>query len=274
VSARHGWLAWLDITLPEDHLRRTTDGGRHWTELPEIDTGFWKRLRFFDANVGYGLQSTSNGYQFGTTTDGGKHWRFGGNVPLPAGLATFFFLDPRIGWLAGGGATNNAPGLLRTTDGGATWQQSRVPTGVRGYPSDLFFVDADRGWTILWNGSDTATSTLLRTDDGGRTWSEDRSWITSAPDEIIRQIRFVSTNIGVLTALTYDDEPPTAITPCGDSNAPGSRPTFKSGLLTTLDGGRTWTRSQLAERTGSCQVMEDNVWCTSERDLLKIRIRP
>jgi photosystem II stability/assembly factor-like uncharacterized protein len=237
--------------------------------LPETLTGFWERLRFFDAKVGYGL----NDSRFGTTTDGGYHWQFSDDALVSAlKPRALLFLNQRIGWLGAGGGEKNAPSLLRTTDGGATWQQGEVPANLRGYPSDLFFVDADHGWVILWNGFNTATSTLLRTDDGGRTWSEDTSWIAAARGQVIQQVRFVSSNLGLLTSRSRDIETLSGVEPCGDSNALSLRQ--PSTLLVTLDGGRTWRRSELAEPTGSCQVMEGNVWCTSGRDLLKIRIRP
>ena len=74
-------------------------------------------------------------------------------TPLPAASAPWYW-DPLTGWRGEGAA------MLRTTDGGATWQ-----TAATGLPAvDAFqFVDARAGWA--WhNGSHS----LAHTTDGGR----------------------------------------------------------------------------------------------------------
>jgi photosystem II stability/assembly factor-like uncharacterized protein len=260
INARQGWLAWYEVWKPEDHLRRTTDGGRRWTELPATDSGDWVQLRFFDAMVGYAVQRTSGGSRFGTTTDGGNHWRFSDETLEPGGPGALFFLNQRVGWLGGG--REDAPRLLRTIDGGATWQQAVLPANIRGTPIDLYFLDADHGWTILWDGF-TPASPLLRTDDGGRTWSEDTSWTSQAHGQLLHQARYVSNSIGVLTFVTLE----------ADDASLRSRPA-ESPLLLTFDGGRTWQRPELSGTIGGCQVVVDDVWCTSGMDVLKIRVQP
>jgi photosystem II stability/assembly factor-like uncharacterized protein len=263
INARQGWLAWYEVWKPEDHLRRSTDGGRRWTELPATNLGSWAHLRFFDAMVGYAVQQTSGGSRFGTTTDGGSHWRFSDETLEPGGPDALFFLNQRVGWLGGGrGGREDAPRLLRTIDGGATWQQALLPANVRGTPIDLFFLDADHGWTILWDGF-TPASPLLRTDDGGRTWSEDTSWISLVHGQLLHQVRYVSNSIGVLTLVTLE----------ADDASARSRP-GESPLLVTLDSGRTWQRPELSGTIGGCQVVAGDVWCTSGMDVLKIRVQP
>lgn len=52
--------------------------------------------------------------------------------------------------------------VLKSTDGGLTWHQLRVPT--RATLTGLDFVDANKGWVV---GHD---STILYTNDGGNSW--------------------------------------------------------------------------------------------------------
>ncbi len=61
--------------------------------------------------------------------------------------------------------------ILISTDGGATWQQQKVPT--RALLTGVYFHDRDLGWAV---GHDSA---ILRTTDGGTTW-ELVNW---APDD-------------------------------------------------------------------------------------------
>ncbi len=83
---------------------------------------------------------------------------------LPAASAPWYW-DPLTGWRGDGAA------MLRTTDGGATWQ-----TAGTGLPAvDAFqFVDARVGWA--WhNGSHS----LAHTTDGGATWQAQSTGTTT-----------------------------------------------------------------------------------------------
>lgn len=53
--------------------------------------------------------------------------------------------------------------LLKSTDGGATWQQQPTPT--RATLTAVYFADPNHGWAV---GHDEA---ILRTTDGGATWA-------------------------------------------------------------------------------------------------------
>lgn len=86
-----------------------------------------------------------------------------------AELRAVFFLDPNIGWAAGGRGT-----LLHTEDGGANWQALKKPSDdtIR----DLLFWDRRDGWLLcernifLMRSLDEVRAYLLHTTDGGASW--------------------------------------------------------------------------------------------------------
>jgi photosystem II stability/assembly factor-like uncharacterized protein len=249
INAREGWLAWPTTSEPLAHVRRTLDGGRTWRNLPSDLPGSPVHLRFFDARTGCMVVSTIDGPRFGMTTTGGSTWRFGDD-PLVSRLGypdALFFLNSKIGWLGG-------RRLLRTADGGASWQEGRLPADVGATFRDLFFLDADHGWAITWKEN---TSTLIRTDDGGRTWSETPTQ-PSATAGLLDAVRFLSPTAGVTFRGSLD------------SGGSGSPPTAE--MLITSDGGVSWHTHRLPRLVQSCEIVFGEVWCSSGMDLLRIRL--
>lgn len=131
VDAEHGWVVGEFGTI-----LRTTDGGRSWKLLDsgvEINSGgtlteiTFRQVKFFDR-----LNGVVGGYTVLGTNDG-------------AGEQL----------------------ILRTTDGGETWQVTlrfRNLSGTRYL--DMFFLDATHGWFFI-DGYGT-----LRTLDGGFSWKK------------------------------------------------------------------------------------------------------
>jgi photosystem II stability/assembly factor-like uncharacterized protein len=92
------------------------------------------------------------------------------NMPVVTspGLVHIAFLDANNGW---GVAGNNGGHILRTADGGTTWQNV-TPTGVSGIglSTTLSILDVHTTWVLVPN-ADYFTGTLYRTSDGGQTWT-------------------------------------------------------------------------------------------------------
>jgi hypothetical protein len=74
-------------------------------------------------------------------------------------LLAVHFVSPELGWAVGYAGT-----IIRTNDGGATWQaqESGVTTNLWG----LHFLDAQTGWAAGWTG------TIVHTTNGGTTFVE------------------------------------------------------------------------------------------------------
>jgi photosystem II stability/assembly factor-like uncharacterized protein len=71
-------------------------------------------------------------------------------------LNAVYFVDSKRGWVAGDDGT-----VLRTEDGGATWQPQRVGTSAN--VNDLYFRNRDDGYLLAGNQ-------IFITENGGETW--------------------------------------------------------------------------------------------------------
>jgi photosystem II stability/assembly factor-like uncharacterized protein len=99
-------------------------------------------------------------------------------LPADAG----FFLDENTGWIYG-----NNGSIIKTTDGGLTWQVQQDSSTSLEDINDIYFYDSSNGWACGDAG------TILHTTDGGITWN----YISGLPtSEDLNGINFISTNIG------------------------------------------------------------------------------
>jgi photosystem II stability/assembly factor-like uncharacterized protein len=264
INAQEGWIGWTTASEPMDHLIKTANGGHGWIRLAGSKPGLLAHLRFFDSHLGYAAISTMHGPQFGVTRDGGKTWSFRKELQ-DAGLLypdVMHFLNPQVGWIGGTKEENSVlhPRLLRTANGGVSWQQGTFPKSAIGDPWDIFFLNSDHGWIVLGNANPTA---LFHTTDGGLTWSEDTSWAIQGYNLFPRAIRYLSDKIGLV--FVSERQPEDANSVEGKSN---------SSVLVTTDAGLSWSRHELTSEIQSCDVAKGEVWCTSGMDILKIRVQP
>jgi hypothetical protein len=92
-------------------------------------------------------------------------------VGRPVQVTSFDMLDLQVGWGAVDSTQNDTSGhLLRTTDGGLTWQEVTSPSG---YPwgSRFLALDGLRAWAApAATGSEQVSGFVWRTEDGGATW--------------------------------------------------------------------------------------------------------
>ena len=103
-------------------------------------------IRMLDGRSGWALSASS----ILTTSDGGLHWR--DVTPASAGLtpsALGQFLDTQHAWIAIGPANEQeGPGIviLRTNDGGASWQRSTIPDALVSRADMPHFLNPRQGW--------------------------------------------------------------------------------------------------------------------------------
>jgi photosystem II stability/assembly factor-like uncharacterized protein len=166
------------------------------------------------------------------TSDGGQSWQeITPSLGAAAEILGVKFLDARSGWLVQRTIESDQTGelgLLRTQDGGATWEALPSPVSTSGEAltigaAQLDFLDADTGWLAvkLQTGSSFSLGRLWATQDGGRTWQE-----RSLP--LGEQVKFLDAQRGWVAGGPAGDE-----------------------LYRTVDGSRTWQRQELASSEAS-----------------------
>lgn len=225
----------------------TSDGGRTWTEQVRelvvtgpISSGSFGFLTATDARHAWiASEDPCGGPDCSTrilATADGTSWRT--IATLPARVGSLDFVDESTGFAAalepGTTAGSSKASILATSDGGRTWTSRLEVTGSAGLAFD--FVDRERGYAITVDPSRCSMGgcgvALSATVDGGRTWRaihpSDESWWPRATDSsgagFLRPPRFVSAAEGWIGIGT------------------GAGPSV-GGVLHTLDGGRTFTRS-------------------------------
>jgi photosystem II stability/assembly factor-like uncharacterized protein len=144
-------LGWIGLYNVYSHgygeIYKTTDGGYNWSLKWADNTCEIRDLSFINPGIGWAL-AYSNGYYppgndrnfFLKTTDGGDNW-----ILLDSIQQFYFnkldFINDSVGFIAGAGT----PNLMKTKDGGLTWQPS--PHASDAGLTDVFFTDINNGYS-------------------------------------------------------------------------------------------------------------------------------
>jgi photosystem II stability/assembly factor-like uncharacterized protein len=184
ASASRGWIALDDTpTMGTVQVRETSDGGSTWTTVLETKTGNTMGLDAATVNTawlvtrdgGYCTASNCEKYALFRTDNGGSNWWTMGNPKDIArrcsggNLGGPLFASATRGWLGlnlGGGGANVGPGgILKSEDGGWTWQCSTSPPNI----NLISAADPLHAWAA---GEDRAiqSTALYTTEDGGASW--------------------------------------------------------------------------------------------------------
>ena len=212
---------------------RTTDGGRSWTArvMPGEETLQFRDVDAFSAETAY-LMSAGSGTvsRIYRTDNGGETWDLQFRNEHPEG-----FLDCMAFWdvdhgIAFGDEVEGQLFILRTEDGGASW--NRVPSnalppaqeGEGGFAASGSCVAtgaAGRAWIATGNGE---RARVLTTRDGGRTWTDSGVPVPGGA------------GAGLTTIGFLDDETGVAL-----GGLIGQDTVRVDNVTLTADGGRTWT---------------------------------
>jgi photosystem II stability/assembly factor-like uncharacterized protein len=175
------------------------------------------------------------------TSDGGATWSLVGGLPAlaPSAICGLSVVDADTVYASGTNYPNRPARMMRTVDGGASWQAWEMSQHAA-LLVDTYFTDADHGWVV--GGAATAPdptrddvhAVVLRTEDGGRTW-EDRLAPLRAElptGEWGWKIHFLDERVGYVALESF----------------------VRAAVLKTTDGGDTWTRIDVHDQQGNANL--------------------
>ena len=159
IDSRDGWIAGAYGTI-----LHTVDGGHTWKRQKTGAEAFLNEVHFTGLKNGWAINVKTDRHPktfLLHTVDGGHAWKnTAAKLPKNVSPESIFFIDRENGWICGEGI------ILRTADGGASWQaqESGTPASLK----RIFFTDGNNGWAV---GSTTPDGgIILHTDDGGLRW--------------------------------------------------------------------------------------------------------
>ncbi len=238
-----------------DEVLITNDGGETWTIQETGSSKYWRSVFFIDDLTGWIVGDPWEGDELDPfvlhTRNGGTDW-IKQEISSEQRLQSIYFTDPMNGWIAGtGGAiyhtgdggnrwlrqamdltfnelktiyfvdslTGWAAGrnaVLKTTDGGTTWEPIILNPGNNFYDiRSVFFVDTSLGYLA---GRKQGEGFVLKTVDGGISWNE----------------LYINAQFGLQDIFFHDADEGWAIGGAG-------------GIWHTEDGGNTWSGSPFPE---------------------------
>ncbi|MDA0684254.1 MAG: hypothetical protein O2797_04960 [Bacteroidetes bacterium] len=234
-GGRYDDMAFLDpdrgwVVNLQGEIWHTADGAESWVlqddnDVPYRSIAIRDTPGPFGEVVWAGTVNTNGQSILWETRDSGAHWtdithRISGDVPY--GICGLVSIGDNV-W--GVGAYYGEPTVIRSVDGGRTWEGRAMQSRLASNLIDVYFKNELEGYaTGGTDGLQSGTAVILRTLDGGDTW--ERVFVSSpTPDTQAEwgwKISFPSKDVGYVS-VEYNS---------------GGEPTAK--VLKTEDGGATW----------------------------------
>ncbi len=146
----------------------TDDGGQSWQKRDQVDHGGELQGKLYTVN----FPSASNGWIGGSnlyqTVDAGQSWILRDDVEFDYGdITSIQFTSQNNGWIAGANGM-----VMRTTDGGSTWEKEQGTRANHLRYEDMHIVDDSTGWAVAGAGTivkiDASASSPIRYVWGSR----------------------------------------------------------------------------------------------------------
>ncbi|MEO0775823.1 MAG: YCF48-related protein [Bacteroidota bacterium] len=254
VDAQVGYVASLRGSFggPPSNAKifKTTDGGDTWTDLtvaisPE-PIGVCG-LSVVDAQTVYGCGAFYGPARLYKSLDGGTSWT---NIDLSAyatSVVDLHFFSPELGFVVGAGPAGSGGGLiLKTTDGGDTWEVVHS-TGIG---SDLLWkiqaLDRDHLYASIAGVSMVHGARILISADGGDTWT---SKLVAEGEVHLQGVGFLDERRGFAGG-------------------------FFDGVYATEDGGDNWELIEVGANYNRFQKIDDTLMYASGHTIYRYTSSP
>lgn len=218
-----GWFLTSDMNTWKGELYYTDDAGADWEMINKVGCArpYPTGMEFISEQVGWipldaGAGPIEGGLEY--TRDGGNSFHILGindkgsyGTQKISSAKELDFITEQQGWVIGR-SMNNGDYLIRTNDGGNTWDQvypNLIPT------KDISFVNDQIGFGL---GVPSDPGALLSTEDGGNSWQMVKSF---SQEYSPQKISFIDANTGWVFDTSANPMPV---------------------ILHTTDGGKTWTK--------------------------------
>ena len=189
LKTEDGGINWLAITLSGNHniydvffhdelhgsiirngyVFKTTDGCLAWDSIAISGSG----LQYINDTIGY-IGNTNNQFYY-KTIDAGNTWN---PITVVTSLTNFKIeatnFQNELEGSVSGSDVNNYSYILKTNDGGITWNEVIIPNLT--WYNDFYFYNADTGFAI---GATFYKNVIIKTNDGGNSWTESTMPYTS-----------------------------------------------------------------------------------------------
>jgi photosystem II stability/assembly factor-like uncharacterized protein len=126
-------------------VRRTTDGGRTWEKSEvsgDLGSSVLSAIEFVGADKGWIVGEEGTLLE---SVDGGRSWVLREKI-AQADLNDVEFVNSASGWIVGYDSSTGVSSILRTQDGGATWEEELAIEGEA--LRALAFQDEGRGFAV------------------------------------------------------------------------------------------------------------------------------
>jgi photosystem II stability/assembly factor-like uncharacterized protein len=224
-----GWICGYNGTI-----LKTTNSGDNWTKLITNNSAGLGSIYFIDQQNGFAVGS---GGIIMKTNDGGTSWTSSNNGTIS--WNDIDFSNYPTGWVVGGDSFTECR-LIKTTDGGGTWNEDTSISLTTGN-SEIHFTSKETGWLLIGDLG-LAVQQLYKTTDGGNTWNLIK-WNYS--DTAYSSWQFISDNVGWISTFPYP-----------------------SGIFHTINGGESWEKYNTPESFISISFIDSLTgWGASLREI-------
>lgn len=217
IDANIGWAGGAGGRV----LRTINGGSTAWTSVGggAIGTSAIYAVEALNANTAFATTSPGGTFLYRTINGGGTWTQVYSNANAAAFINDIKMFDANNG-IAQGDPVNGKWMILKTSNGGATWDTTASQPPQQGIEAGgnngMAIVGTTHVWfTSNWNAA-TDSARVYRSTNGGLTWAFSELPFTPAASLFTAGIHFVNTQIGVV----------------GTSNGQAAR---------TTNGGATWT---------------------------------